>query len=319
MSGRLSRLMADLHQRRHHRAFRIAPLPWDEQSREELERLLASVAASAAAAAAAAAVAVDTGAGSGQGAGAGAGAVSGAGGGAGSISGGASAGSDGSGGSGDPAGPVDPAGDPLDAKALADAATNLWRAQRRLNRRGEASSSRSRQTSRYLRYCREALDEAGLLVQEHEGDAFHAGLSLEVLTFQEDASLTAETVLETVKPTIYLNGRRIQMGEVIVGSPPAPPPSEPQPEPVAEPEPEPEPEPVAESVPGSAPADAVPAPEDVRPEPEDSVPADSVPVPVPAPAPASASSPTSTPTPTPTPASVPEAPSSSDHERTDHA
>ncbi|GGK22617.1 hypothetical protein GCM10011583_63200 [Streptomyces camponoticapitis] len=263
MSGRISRLRENLKQRRHHRAFRIAPLPWDEPSREELERLLASVAEAAAVAESSA---------SAEGVGAGAGAGPGADGVAGSVSADEPTGSDGSGES------ADPVGVPLDAKALADAATNLWRAQRRLNRQGEAATSRSRQTSRYLRSCREALDEAGLLVQEHEGDAFHTGLSLEALTFQDDPSLTAETVLETIRPTIYLNGRRIQMGQVIVGCPPAP-----------------------SLAPSPEPVDAVPVPEDSVPEPE----------PAAASAPASASA--------PAPASVSEAPSSSDHERTDHA
>ncbi|MEU0524664.1 hypothetical protein [Streptomyces niveus] len=238
MSGRLSRLREDLRQRRHHRAFRIAPLPpWDEPSREELERLLASVADSVATAGPAAP---------------------------------------------DTAVQPPPADDSLDAKALADAATNLWRAQRRLTRQGEAASSRSRQTGRYLRSCREALDDAGLLVQEHEGDAFHTGRSLEALTFEEDPSLTAETVLETIRPTIYLHGRRIQMGQVIVGCPPAP-------EPATAPEPEPVP---------------VPAPA-LTPEPEDAVPAPAAPAPAVAPVPA--------------PAPARETPSSSDHERTDHA
>ncbi|MFI6694642.1 hypothetical protein ACIBLA_23345 [Streptomyces sp. NPDC050433] len=224
MSGRLSRLREDLKQRRHHRAFRIAPLPSDELSHEELERLLASVAAA------------------------------------------------GEGGDAEEAQPPPADAVPADAvpdekapdekaldeKALAEAATNLWRAQRRLNRQGEAASARSRQTGRYLRTCREALDEAGLLVQEHEGDAYHPGRSLEALAFEEDPSLAADTVRETVRPTIYLHGRRIQMGQVIVGGPP---------------------------VPVSAPA----------------------PEPPPAPVPAAAPSPVS------------EAPSSSHHERTDHA
>ncbi|MFI6084914.1 hypothetical protein ACIBBB_28760 [Streptomyces sp. NPDC051217] len=295
MSGRLSRLRADLKQRRHHRAFRIAPLPWDEPSREELERLLASVAV--AVAVAASAEAADTGSGSRADSGSGPG--SGPDGGAGSVTADEPAGSGGSGES------ADPAGDPLDAKALADAATNLWRAQRRLNRQGEAATSRSRQTSRYLRSCREALDEAGLLVQEHEGDAFHTGLSLEALTFQDDPSLTAETVLETIRPTIYLNGRRIQMGQVIVGCPPAP---------VADSVPDSVPESVPESVPDSVP-DSVPEAEPPPPEPADAVPApeDSVPEP------AAASAPTPAPTSAPASASVSEAPSSSDHERTDHA
>lgn len=287
MSGRLSRLREDLRQRRHHRAFRIAPLPSDEPSRGELERLLASVA--------------DSGSASGSGSGSGSGEVG-----------------------GDEAQPPS-AEDPLDAEALADAATNLWRAQRRLTRQGEAASSRSRQTGRYLRSCREALDEAGLLVQEHEGDAFHTGRSLEALTFEEDPSLTAETVLETIRPTVYLHGRRIQMGQVIVGCPPAPaaaPTAEPEPEHVlvSEPEPVTEPVPVSEPEDARVPEDApgaLPEPEDAPaparepvPEPEDSVPAPAV-APAPAPAPASASASAS--------ASVRETPSSSDHERTDHA
>lgn len=226
MSGRLSRLREDLRQRRHHRAFRITPLPWDEPSREELERLLASV------------VAVDTASGTGRGA--------------------------------DDTDQPPSGGNSLDAQALADAATNLWRAQRRLTRQGEEASARSRQTGRFLRSCREALDDAGLLVQEHEGVAFHTGLSLEALTFQEDPSLTAETVLETIRPTVYLRGRHIQMGQVIVGCPPEP----------------------------------VPVPEPADSEPEDAVPA-----------------PVATAVPTPATATAPaqEAPSSSDHERTDHA
>lgn len=227
MSGRLSRLRADLQQRRHHRAFRIAPLPWDEPSREELERLLASVAEAVALESVVAPREDDA---------------------------------------TQPAPPEDALEEKaLDEKALADAATNLWRAQRRLTRQGEAASTRSRQTGRYLRSCREALDDAGLLVQEHEGDAFHAGRSLEALAFEDDPSLEFDTVRETIRPTIYLHGRRIQMGQVIVGCPPK----------TAEP---PEPPPSAE--------------------PEDSVPALA---------------------PAPAPAPVSEAPSSSDHERTDHA
>lgn len=248
MSGRLSRLREDLRQRRHHRAFRIAPLPWHEPSRAELERLLASVAASAAEAtesaeATEAAEAAESAEG--------------------------------------PSESAPPQERPLEEKALAEAATNLWRAQRRLTRQGEEASTRSRQAGRYLRSCREALDDAGLLVQEHEGDAFHAGRSLEALAFEDDPSLTADTVRETVRPTIYLHGRRIQMGQVIVGSAPAPEPAT-LPAPTPAPTPTPAPAPVPEPT-------TVPEPE---PEPQDSIPLT---------------------------APVPEAPSSSDHERTDHA
>ena len=63
--------------------------------------------------------------------------------------------------------------------------------------------------------------DQGLLVQDHEGDTFHPGRSVEVLVYEDDPSLTVETVLETVRPSIYYRDRRIQMGQVIVGQPPA--------------------------------------------------------------------------------------------------
>jgi hypothetical protein len=107
----------------------------------------------------------------------------------------------------------------IDEKSLADAATNLWRAQRRLTRDGERPTARDRQTGRYLVTCRDALNDAGLVIQDHDGDSFHVGRSIEVLVYQEDPALTNEVVVETVRPTIYLHDRRIQMGQVIVAGP----------------------------------------------------------------------------------------------------
>lgn len=111
------------------------------------------------------------------------------------------------------------AGGAEDDAALATAATNLWRAQRKLTPPGERPSPRDRQASRYLRTCAEALADAGLVVQDHDGDAFNAGRALEVLVYQENPALTAETVIETVRPSVYLHGRLVQMGQVIVGTP----------------------------------------------------------------------------------------------------
>ena len=106
-----------------------------------------------------------------------------------------------------------------DEGALATAVTNLWRAQRKLTAAGERPSPRDRQASRYLRTCTEALADAGLVVQDHDGDVFNAGRAIEVLVYQENPALTAETVIETVRPSVYLHGRLVQMGQVIVGTP----------------------------------------------------------------------------------------------------
>jgi hypothetical protein len=110
-------------------------------------------------------------------------------------------------------------GPALNESALADAATNLWRARKRIARAAGENSRDARQVSRYLRASQEALDSAGVVVQDHDGDDYHPGLSLEVLVFQDEPELKTEKVLETVRPSVYLGDHRIQMGQVIVGCP----------------------------------------------------------------------------------------------------
>ena len=58
-------------------------------------------------------------------------------------------------------------------------------------------------------------------MQDHDRIPFGSGIALEVLLFQDEPDLDVERVVETVRPSIYLTGRRIQMGQVIVGRPAA--------------------------------------------------------------------------------------------------
>lgn len=122
-----------------------------------------------------------------------------------------------------------PDGQALDEAALAEAATNLWRARKKIAQSATTDSRTVRQVNRYLRTAHDALDNAGLVVQDHDDEEFHPGLSLEVLAFHEDPALGVETVRDTIRPSIYLlpariperprKGKRIQMGQVIVGCP----------------------------------------------------------------------------------------------------
>jgi hypothetical protein len=188
------RLPPELRQRRQHRAFRIAAPHWPDAQLVRFEHLLTSVDVIP-----------------------------------------------------EPDPPAEPEPDPpakaepdrLDQKALISAATNLWQARRKviqlaedanalagqakdieaLAQEAEDVKARVRQAERYLRRCDEALADAGLVVRDHDGEAFNAGRSLEALVFHPDASLTVETVLETVRPSIFLRDHRIQMGQVIVGRP----------------------------------------------------------------------------------------------------
>ncbi|PZS33939.1 MAG: hypothetical protein DLM59_05610 [Pseudonocardiales bacterium] len=108
---------------------------------------------------------------------------------------------------------------PLDEGTLAGTATYLWRAQQKLDSADEPASKQARQAGRYLRTARQALAGLGVVIQDHDNLAFHSGLALEVLVFQEDPALPSEVVLETVRPSVYFRDRLIQMGQVIVGGP----------------------------------------------------------------------------------------------------
>ena len=113
--------------------------------------------------------------------------------------------------------------DEFDTSRLAEAATGVWKAERKLERQDDAAAKISRQIGRGVRTARRALQEGiELKVQDHDGDDFDPGLSLKVLSFEDDPALTREVVLETFLPSVYFRGRLIQMGEVVVGRPPSP-------------------------------------------------------------------------------------------------
>lgn len=72
---------------------------------------------------------------------------------------------------------------------------------------------------RYVDAIWDSLSQVGLEIQDHTNQPFDSGQSLEVLAFQPTPGILRETVLETVKPTIYLKELRLQMGQVIVATP----------------------------------------------------------------------------------------------------
>lgn len=118
-----------------------------------------------------------------------------------------------------PAGERSPTPDPVNEQALASAVTSLWRAERKLRADGGEIAARSQQARRYLGRCRAALTDADVVVYDHDGDRFHPGRSLEVVAFQDDPGVAVETIVQTVRPTVYFRDKRIQTGQVIVGCP----------------------------------------------------------------------------------------------------
>jgi hypothetical protein len=103
---------------------------------------------------------------------------------------------------------------------VVDLGTSLWRLRNHLLQPvTKCSSEDLRRTTRHLESILTALTRFGIGIMDHTNEPFHHGLSLRVISYQPIAGLAREQVIETIRPTIYLNNTLLQMGEVIVGTP----------------------------------------------------------------------------------------------------
>lgn len=103
---------------------------------------------------------------------------------------------------------------------LVDVITNLWRVRSQLLQPGtDRPREEMRRAYRPFEAAWNALTQANIEVFDHTGNPFHSGLLLRVLAFQPTPDLDQETVIETLRPTIYYKKHLLQPGEVIVGTP----------------------------------------------------------------------------------------------------
>lgn len=106
---------------------------------------------------------------------------------------------------------------------LVDMATMVWRLQGKLAANsvahGDDSVKLLNALSRQVDSMAYALMDAGVQVQSHTGEAFDPGQSVEVVAFEPTDSADRETVLETITPTVYLDGVLVQRGQIIVATP----------------------------------------------------------------------------------------------------
>ncbi len=103
---------------------------------------------------------------------------------------------------------------------LADVATELWRLRERMLQPGtDQPLAEMRRAYRSFESAWDTLMEAGISIEEHTGSSFIAGMSLRVLAFQPTPGITRETVIQTLRPSVYYEQQLIQEGEVIVGTP----------------------------------------------------------------------------------------------------
>lgn len=108
----------------------------------------------------------------------------------------------------------------VDAKAVAAVATALWRMRNKMVVPGsDRPPPELRTLFRHLESAWDALTDTGIEVQSHDGLAAAPGLALSVVAYQPTPGLDSDRVIETIRPSVYLHGRTIQQGEVVVGTP----------------------------------------------------------------------------------------------------
>jgi len=107
-------------------------------------------------------------------------------------------------------------------KLLADVGTGLWRLQSKMLPAGASQpSAENRRSYKQLEAILDTLTAANVQIRDHTGEAFPRGgiYNIKVLAYEPTSGLAREQVVETIKPTIYLKDRVIQIGEVVIGTP----------------------------------------------------------------------------------------------------
>jgi hypothetical protein len=111
-------------------------------------------------------------------------------------------------------------------KLLNSLANNAWKIQGRVmvNRKGEEIRDELKKDDikklvRHLDSIFEALTEFGFEVRDRTGENYDYGLPERIVSSAPRAGLTKELIVETLKPTIYLNSHLIQAGEVVIAVP----------------------------------------------------------------------------------------------------
>jgi hypothetical protein len=108
----------------------------------------------------------------------------------------------------------------ISVNELADIATQAWRARTKMiDPLSGDTRDEMKRVIRHVDAIISTLTGFGFEIKDHTGDAFDYGQPLRLIATQPALGLTRETVLETLKPTIYWRGQIIQSGEVIVGVP----------------------------------------------------------------------------------------------------
>jgi hypothetical protein len=105
-------------------------------------------------------------------------------------------------------------------KGFAEAVTNAWRAKiRMLDPVTGDVREEMRRVYRHVEATLEVFVGLGIQLKDHTGETFDYGSALKVITTQPTPGILQESVIETIKPTVYWNQQLIQIGEVVIATP----------------------------------------------------------------------------------------------------
>ena len=125
------------------------------------------------------------------------------------------------------AAPAQPAGEDPEAikermRFLVELGTGLWRVRRSmLDPDTDEPLEGIGRAYRHLESTWDAMVEAGITIKDHTGEVVPEGgrYAVKVLSFEPTPGIGRETVVQTIRPTIYYQDELIQMAEVIVATP----------------------------------------------------------------------------------------------------
>jgi hypothetical protein len=105
-------------------------------------------------------------------------------------------------------------------KTAANIITSAWRAKvKMLDADTNEPTEPMKRVYRHVESIFDALKQMGVEHLDPVGRAYDSGMALKVITFEPTPGLSKEEIKETIKPSVIWQGRLIQMGEVIVGTP----------------------------------------------------------------------------------------------------